>query len=60
MNLGIGDNWPLIAMEVLQYSGSDSDTIAAVAGFNSFFALTFEFGVIAFMFTMICTLLARS
>jgi hypothetical protein len=58
--LGIGDAWPLIEMVVLVYSGSDPETIAAVDAFNHFFALTFQFGIIAFLFTMVCSVIARS
>lgn len=47
-------------MEPLLYSGSDPNTIAAVASFNAYFSITFEFGVMAFMYTMIVTLMARS
>lgn len=57
---GIGDEWPLIQMVVLIYSGSDPDTIAAVSSFNNYFSLTFQFGVLAFLFTLVVTLIARS
>lgn len=60
MELGIGGGWPLIFMEVLAYSGSDPETIAAVSSFNNFFSITFEFGVMAFMTTMIVSIIARS
>ena len=57
--LGIGEI-DLIWMEPLLYSGTDPETIAAVESFNAFFSLTFEFGILAFMATLITTLLARS
>ena len=58
--LSLGDVWDLWYMEPLLYSGTDPDTIAAVASFNGYLSITFEFGVMAFMYTMIVTLLARS
>lgn len=58
--LGIGDVWPLIWMDIMVYSGTDPDTIAAVTNFNAFFSIVFQMGVIAFIFTLICTTLARS
>jgi len=57
--LGLG-NIDLIWMEVLFYSGADPETISAVESFNAFFSLTFEFGMLAFMWTLITSLLARS
>lgn len=57
--LGLG-SIDLIWMEVLVYSGTDPETIAAVESFNAFFSLTFEFGMLAFMATVITSLLARS
>lgn len=60
MTLGIGDNWPLIYMAIMQYSGSDPVTQASVESFNWYFSVTFEFGVIAWLFTVVVTLLARS
>lgn len=58
--LSLGDVWSLWSMEPLVYSGTDPNTIAAVASFNGYFSITFEFGVMAFMYIMIVTLLARS
>lgn len=58
--LSLGDVWSLWFMEPLVYSGSDPNTIAAVDAFNGYFSITFEFGVMAFMYIMIVTLLARS
>jgi len=60
MEFGFVGSIPLIEMTVLTYSGTDPNTLAAVASFNSYFSLTFEFGVLAFMFTMITSILARS
>jgi len=57
---GIGDDWPLISMYVMAYSGSDPETIAAVESFNNYFSLTFEFGVIAFIWTQIIVIISRS
>lgn len=59
LGLGIGQI-DLIWMAPLIYNGTDSVTISAVESFNAFFSLTFEFGVLAFIWTMIVTLLARS
>jgi hypothetical protein len=56
----LGSVWELWNMEPLLYSGTDENTIAAVASFNGYFSITFEFGVMAFMYIMIVTLLARS
>lgn len=58
--LSLGDVWSLWYMEPLLYSGTDPDTIAAVDAFNAYFSITFEFGVMAFMYLMIITILARS
>jgi hypothetical protein len=58
--LSLGSVWELWSMEPLLYSGSDATTQAAVDAFNGYFSITFEFGVMAFMYIMIVTILARS
>jgi hypothetical protein len=57
--LGLGEI-DLIWMQVLIYNGTDPETISAVESFNAYFSLTFEFGILAFMATLISSLLARS
>jgi hypothetical protein len=57
--LGLGQIG-LIWMAPLVYAGADPETISAVESFNAFFSLTFEFGILAFIWTVIVTLLARS
>jgi hypothetical protein len=58
--LSLGGEWLLWNMEPLLYSGTDPDTIAAVDAFNAYFSITFEFGVMAFMYIMIVTIMSRS
>ena len=60
MNFGIGGEFDLIWMEVLTTTSTDPTTIAAVDSFNAYFSLTIQFGMLAFICTMIFTLLARS
>lgn len=60
MQLVFGGDWPLIWMSVLAYSGSDPATIAAVEAFNGYFSLTMEFGIMAYMFTIVAALISRS
>lgn len=60
MELGIGGSWPLIWMEVLQTTSTDPTTVAAVEAFNGYFSLTIEFGMIAYLFTLVVSILSRS
>jgi len=60
MTIGLGQQLDILWFEVLVYTGSDPTTIAAVDSFNAYFSLTFMFGILAFICTMIFTLLARS
>jgi hypothetical protein len=58
--IGLSGSIPFVWCEILTYSGTDTDTIAAVYSFNMYFSLVFELGVVASIFTLLCTLLARS
>ena len=61
MLFGLGNGtMDLIWMQVLVTTSTDPDTIAAVDAFNAYFSLTFQFGMLAFLATLIFTLLARS
>lgn len=60
MDMSLGGLWELWEMHPLIYQGTDPDMIAAVESFNAFFSITFEFGVMAFCYIMIITLIARS
>lgn len=61
MIFGLGSgNFEVIWMEVLKTTSTDPTTIAAVDAFNAYFSITFQFGVLAFICTLIFTLLARS
>lgn len=57
---GIGDTWPIWDLVVLTTTSTDPDTIAAVDAFNWYFSVTFEMGLVAFLFTLVCLVLARS
>lgn len=60
MEASIGGIWGIWLMEIMQYGGTDPNMQAAVDSFNFYFSVTFEFGIMAFMCTMVITLLARS
>lgn len=60
MNLGIGDNWPLIQMTVMQYTGTDPETIAVCDAFNAWFSVSFTFGTVSFLCVLLIALMARS
>jgi hypothetical protein len=60
MEFGLVGPIDLWYMEVLTTTSTDPDTIAAVDMFNAFFSLTFEFGILSFVCTMIFLALARS
>jgi hypothetical protein len=57
--IGTGE-MPIIQMDMLIYSGTDIETIAAIECFNMFFSITFQFGVLAMMCTIIVAMLSRS
>lgn len=58
--VGIGGPIPFVYMELLTYSGTDAEYQAAVYAFNMYFSLVFEWGLVAFLFTLLCSLLSRS
>lgn len=60
MNLGIGDVWPIIEMNIMVYSGTDPQMIAICEAFNAFFSLSFTLGALSALCTMLLSLMARS
>lgn len=58
--LGIGDEWPIVSMTILQYSGDNLDTIAMCETFNAWYSLGFTLGAISFLCVVLISLMARS
>lgn len=60
MNLGIGDIWPIVEMNLLVYSGADPEMQAFCQTFNAFYSLSFTVSAMSFLCVMLLSLMARS